>query len=328
VKLVPRHVRVCVTLLSVFAAALFSTSAGAFIPTCSLLGDTTFAPPRPQANDQLTFNIIVWHVTPPDDLVLTKTTYGPGNAITFDVVATPSEAMGMFPGYQADSVTDNGGTTLASGTFGPLPVGQYVSATSFRIYDSAMGFISPCPGVMNATLSVYDGDGLSPVIEYYNSNLDHYFITQSPVEIAALDAGVFSGWVRTGQSFLAYLPNQGFGASFPVLRYYGLPSAGLDTHFYTFDSGEIETLDPLFQSWKLETPDAFDLNQPVKDQSSPRTLGTCAPGEIPVYRLWNGRSDSDHRYTTDPAIKAAMIAKGYIAEGYGPDAVMMCAFTR
>ena len=27
-------------------------------------------------------------------------------------------------------------------------------------------------------------------------------------------------------------------------------------------------------------------------------------------------------------IEAEMIAKGYIAEGYGPDAVIMCAFTR
>jgi hypothetical protein len=47
-----------------------------------------------------------------------------------------------------------------------------------------------------------------------------------------------------------------------------------------------------------------------------------------VYRLWNQRVDSNHRYTTDPAIKAQMIAKGYVAEGYGPDAIMMCAFTR
>ncbi len=44
-----------------------------------------------------------------------------------------------------------------------------------------------------------------------------------------------------------------------------------------------------------------------------------------VYRLWNNRADSNHRYTTDPTLKAAMIAKGYIAEGYGPDATIMCA---
>ena len=43
-----------------------------------------------------------------------------------------------------------------------------------------------------------------------------------------------------------------------------------------------------------------------------------------MYRLWNQRADSNHRYTTDPATKALMIAKGYIPEGYGPDAVVMC----
>ena len=36
-------------------------------------------------------------------------------------------------------------------------------------------------------------------------------------------------------------------------------------------------------------------------------------------------SDSNHRYTTDPAVKAQMIAKGYVAEGYGADAVAMCS---
>jgi hypothetical protein len=35
--------------------------------------------------------------------------------------------------------------------------------------------------------------------------------------------------------------------------------------------------------------------------------------------------DSNHRYTTSAAIKADMLAAGYIAEGYGPDGVVMCA---
>ena len=55
------------------------------------------------------------------------------------------------------------------------------------------------------------------------------------------------------------------------------------------------------------------------------TSGVCATGEVPVYRLWNGRADSNHRYTTSTAIKSLMLANGYIAEGYGPDQVAMCA---
>ena len=34
--------------------------------------------------------------------------------------------------------------------------------------------------------------------------------------------------------------------------------------------------------------------------------GACPAGTVPVYRLWNQRADSNHRYTTDPGIKAYM----------------------
>lgn len=60
----------------------------------------------------------------------------------------------------------------------------------------------------------------------------------------------------------------------------------------------------------------------------PSELGTCPPNTIPAYRLWNNRVDSDHRYTTDVATKNAMIASGYVAEGYGPNAVALCAPTQ
>jgi hypothetical protein len=43
-----------------------------------------------------------------------------------------------------------------------------------------------------------------------------------------------------------------------------------------------------------------------------------------VYRLFNNRVDANHRYTTDPAIQAQMVALGYIEEGYGPTATIMC----
>jgi hypothetical protein len=48
---------------------------------------------------------------------------------------------------------------------------------------------------------------------------------------------------------------------------------------------------------------------------------------MPVYRVFNGRRDANHRYMTSLATRAAMLAAGGIAEGYGPDAVAMCATT-
>ena len=52
--------------------------------------------------------------------------------------------------------------------------------------------------------------------------------------------------------------------------------------------------------------------------------GACPPGAIPVYRLWNRRVDSNHRYVIDRSLRAEMIARGYVPEGYG-DGVAMCA---
>ena len=55
------------------------------------------------------------------------------------------------------------------------------------------------------------------------------------------------------------------------------------------------------------------------------STGVCPAGTVPVYRLYNNRADTNHRYTTSLAIRSQMIAKGYIPEGYGPNAVAMCA---
>ena len=53
--------------------------------------------------------------------------------------------------------------------------------------------------------------------------------------------------------------------------------------------------------------------------------GACGSASVPVYRVWNGRADTNHRYLTDRAIRDTMVARGWIAEGYGADAVAMCA---
>jgi Repeat of unknown function (DUF5648) len=304
----------------VFAAVLFSTPSFAFFSTCSLFGTTTFA--KHPHGEPLTVNIslVSWDVPPSVPVSLVRTTLEANNQIKFDVVLTSSDALAMFPDYQSDPVFQG----QIQGTFGPLAVGLYAATTSVHIYDTATGFTTPCLD-QTAWLNVYADDGLSPVIEYYNSTLDHYFITQDTGEIAALDTGVVPGWARTGQSFLAYRPGDRTGQR--VWRFYGLPSAGLNTHFFTMNGDEISLLTAQGSTWELESSDAFDLDFAAAIVGDMSVYGYCPPGELPVYRLWNQRVDSNHRFTTDPAIKAQMIAKGYVAEGYGPDAVMMCAFT-
>lgn len=55
------------------------------------------------------------------------------------------------------------------------------------------------------------------------------------------------------------------------------------------------------------------------------TTGACPAGDVPIYRVWNNRVDSNHRYTTTIALRDQMVARRYIAEGYGPNAVTLGA---
>jgi len=162
-----------------------------------------------------------------------------------------------------------------------------------------------------------------PLVEFYHSGSDHYFVSADPLEIDALDRGLFAGWARTGYSW-PVIPSTDHtlaGAS-PVCRFYGLPSAGLDSHFYSASPGECAEVETNFAAqWEFESDNVFQVYAPDLQ------TGACPVGTQPVYRTWNNRRDSNHRYTTDTAVRAAMVAKGYIAEGYGDSRVAMCAPT-
>ncbi len=153
-------------------------------------------------------------------------------------------------------------------------------------------------------------------IEFYHGVFDHYFVAASAQDIIDLDTNVHPGWYRTGYQFHVW---DGPGAGLnPVCRYYIPPGYG-DSHFFSAFPEECSQVLALFPWLVKETDAAFNIAVP--DLST----GACASGEVPVYRLWNGRGDSNHRYTTSTVVKAEMIAKGYVAEGYGPNAVGMCA---
>jgi hypothetical protein len=267
----------CVTysaILVAFALVLSSTPSLAILFQCELAGDTFVIPAHPQAKDVITFKVDLYQTVPTGYVVLSKIT-GNGNQIMFDFLVVLPNAVGMFPDYQLDTIVTF--VPYAEGTFGPLPVGQYAATTSVRAFNAANVLYKVCPDTP-WTLIVYADDGLSPVIEYYYAALDHYFITQFKDEIAALDAGAHPGWVRTGQSFLAYRPGEGAGQ--PVARYYGLPSAGLDTHFFTlgFNVGDFMFLFAHPAEWEKECNDAFDLDFPSYVVGNVLVQNSCAPG--------------------------------------------------
>jgi hypothetical protein len=311
---------------SVLAVTALASSAlalhAAALPLCDLTGEATFTPVHPQATDIIGFSVTVSAVySGPPQLILSKATIGPGLQATLDMVVT-SDAR-RFSDYEVDVASIEGPISRGRGTLGKAAVGNYAVTVIVRRYNAMSGMLDePCSRKLSR-FSVYPDDGLAPVIEYFHPLLNHYFMTQNAAEIAALDAGAHPGWQRTGQGFLAYRPGQTHLQMPAVQRFYGLPGAGLDTHFFTIDYADQFALNygPLSAAWMLETDNAFEIGRPDAD-------GNCPSGQIPVYRLWNQRIDSNHRYTTDRAIKAQMIAKGHVAEGYGGDVVNMCAPVR
>ena len=159
------------------------------------------------------------------------------------------------------------------------------------------------------------------VVEYYNAPHDHYFMTPLAAEIDALDSGRIPGWARTGLVFDgSSSPGAGLSA---VCRFY-IPPAHGDSHFFSASTTECATVlakiasDPNFSGYIEETPAEFYIALPDT------TSGACPAGTAAVYRLWNHRADSNHRYTADAATRDAMVARGYVPEGYGPLGVAMC----
>jgi len=156
----------------------------------------------------------------------------------------------------------------------------------------------------------------TPVVEFYNGALNHYFITADPAEATAIDNGAAGpGWVRTGQTFRSGGPNR-------VCRFYGSPDTdpqtglrrGPNGHFYTIDAAECAQVKQ-DAGWKFES---YDFNGWTKTAN-----GACPAGTTPVRRAYNNRyaqNDSNHRYAASDAIYKQMLMQGWTGEG-----IVFCA---
>jgi hypothetical protein len=152
-------------------------------------------------------------------------------------------------------------------------------------------------------------------VEYYHAGFDHYFLTWIPDEIAKLDAGTaIQGWARTGRSLSVWRSAQ--PGSSPVCRFYIPPALG-NSHFYGRGTAECDETAARNPSFVLEDAQFMHVVLPA--------AGVCPPGTVPVYRVFSNRADANHRYMTDRAVRDQMVASGWLAEGDGPDLVVMCA---
>ncbi len=229
--------------------------------------------------------------------VITVDMFGSDDALPANVLITPPP----FPDPQGPVLID----------VGSLAAGAYKVQANVRGVTG--GVVSDlCPAqipLKTVTIEVASGPVVrQTAVEFYNAARDHYFVTTNPAEIADLDSGTHPGWVRTGKSFAVFAPGKSGGVGVPVCRFYGSPAAGLDSHFYTANASECAALPGLFGgAWKLETPNAFEVRQPASQVE-------CSSGFIPIYRFWNRRADSNHRYTTDYHAAADMRKKGWAEE--------------
>lgn len=180
--------------------------------------------------------------------------------------------------------------------------------------------------------------GKEVVVEFYQAELDDYFLTANPAEIDGLDRGVIRGWVRTGLRFLAYSdPSLAPPGVNPVCRFYVLPQYG-DSHFYSADPNECAQTAARFSAqWFYETPNAFYIALPD------RNTGVCPANTHPVYRFMNRANQLHHRYTAEADLRNCLYygtpssvsepgycsgaAGDWIQEGYGtpPAAPVMCS---
>jgi hypothetical protein len=148
------------------------------------------------------------------------------------------------------------------------------------------------------------------VAEFYNPDLNQFFLTVSQDEQHLVDSGAVGNWHRTGNVFST-------GGSDPVCRFYGNMPYGPDSHFFTVNPAEcnywVDHYNPNGFSWKLESYNAF--------YSTPAVDHVCPSGQVGVYRAYNNTAARpNHRFTTNYNAYLQTVASGWLGEG-----VLMCA---
>ena len=176
-----------------------------------------------------------------------------------------------------------------------------------------------CAG-LSQPLPPEEESGIVEVTEFYNTDLDHYFITASQADVDFIDQGkAGEGWVHTGETFLAWSLGSNVEAA-NVCRFYGSMHPGPNSHFFTLSTQDCSFLMELQETqpateprWNFEGY-AFSIMPSLQDKEQP-----CSEGFVPVYRAYNNGyqqgKDSNHRYVTDVDLLTPMIAEGWTNEG-------------
>ena len=259
-----------------------------------------------------------------------KNPWGPWNSPQLIYSPQRDVGLGVFihdpslppPGDKLTGPTIGGAdpVTTRGGAYAPYTIERFMTVTgnTLNVYYTLSTWNPYTVVLMRSTFQIATAG--SAVVEYYEPDLDNYFITADPVEQAAVDSGAVGHWQRTGNTFATGGPNQ-------VCRFYGNSNInaatgamyGPNSHFYTADLTECAGLKaqytPNAKSWKFESNDFL---------TTPAVDAACSAGLVPVYRAYNNGNakgiDSNHRIVARFTAYQQMVAAGWIGEG-----IVMCA---
>ena len=157
------------------------------------------------------------------------------------------------------------------------------------------------------------------VVEFYNLNTRHYFITASAHDVRYIEDGkAGGGWVKTGRTFQAWSDASKAGpGAVPVCRFY---SYGANSHFFTASTAECELLKSreaaeravvaIPMGWMFEGV-GFHIEVPRN--------GQCSAGTVAIQRFYNHGFESgegaNHRYVDDSGAVELMRQSGWNQEG-------------
>jgi len=217
-----------------------------------------------------------------------------------------------LPGCESVPLVGSTSSAQASCTTAVLIAGAHALSVTYA------GDASNPPAFSSSLIQVVSAPGTNVAVEYYYGPWNHYFMTSLSTEIAALDAGVFPGWQRTGESFAVY--PDGTAQTRSMCRFFsGQSFAPKSSHFYTPYQLECSYVQ---RQWFL----AWGFEGNVTPAQLADTFGNCPVGARPLYRLYNNGQGGapNHRYTTSLTTRAAMISQGWIPEGAGTIGVIAC----
>jgi hypothetical protein len=169
---------------------------------------------------------------------------------------------------------------------------DHVRAQCITIVDDDDGTVAPV------------AKGFATAVEYYQVDDERYFTTADATEVAALDAGLFPGWHRTGSR---YRVRAEAGAdAMPICRIYVPAAPGRrGFHFYSRS--------PAACAAELGKRGGYDEGV-VFYAPAPDASGQCADGTAPVWKLEEAGGPA-FAYTPNAKRRDTLAANGYAITG-------------